>query len=347
MNTVMNAYITDKLDKGIAHSTFVKRALVIKKLYQSISPDAKDFSFMNNTDEIKNYINNYKNIDTRWNVLMNIIVACRSAPEVIADKTLASYGDMVGVLKPMRAEKSLNNTKSPKQQEQLTVTLEDRQAQVKQLIKNLLVEYELKPRNKIRKDEIISLGDNIYRFARKFQEIVGLALYAFQPALRADYAKMRFATSVRSINNTDNWMVISQFTKKIYMNHYKNAQKLGHMQIQLEPMMITIMRYWISVLTVLCGETPEFVIHYSIEAKSKTIKHIGKEDMLAMKISRDSKILLGQQVSIQLWRHLWEIAIQNSDEYRKMTIAEREFTHRRMLHSKRIAELYNLQDPKN
>jgi hypothetical protein len=349
MNTVsseMNAYIADKLDHRIATATYVKRALIIKQLVNFVNPDARDFSFLNETSKVLSFIEKYENVDTRWNVLMNILVACKSAPDVIDDATRSFYSDVISATKDLRVAKSKNNVKTPKQQESLKVPLKYRQGQIGLLINNTFEKYGLKVRNKIHSTEVAKLGDKIYQFAREFQSIVGLALYAFQPALRRDYAKMRYATSTQEINATDNWMVISPKIKKMYMNHFKNSKIMGSTQIDLETNLVTTMVYWISVLTALLKKKPEFVIQYKIELKTKSTTHIGKEDMQAQKITRDSRILLGQAINVDTWRHLWESAIQNSPEYLKMTIAEREFQHRRMLHSKNIAELYNLQDPK-
>lgn len=343
----MQAYIDNKLVYNVSVTTLNNRKSIISRFAKMVDPEATDFSLFNNTDKVKEILDSYTNIDTKWNMLMQILMAIKKTPEVITQSTLDFYSNIAKELKPLRLAKSMNNVKTPKQTEQLDVTLEQLQKRLRVLLEQHFSKYNLSVhKGTISKKQARDMDKQFPLFARKLQNLLMIALYVFQPALRANYASMRYSPTIKGTDKTDNWMVLSKAIERIYMNNFKNVSKLGKVSIELENEMGMYMQYWKSVLQILSTQkSPTFIIHYLIQ-NDGTIKHNEDEHVMSIKISKLSNKFFGKNLSINSYRHLWEMSIQNSKEYTKMTAVERKNIHKKLLHSTNIAELYNLQDAK-
>lgn len=337
----INAYIESKLGEKTANSTFAKR----KQFLSRIANGHTDFSFINDIKRMKKILNEYENINSRWNYLMHLNEAIKSDPSIINDATRKFMNDTISDLKIKRNEKLMNNVKTEKQVERLSIPITDLQSQLNTKFNVLFEKYNIATTNdKISQYTVKRLGDNIFVFARALQDLMYLSAYIDQPALRGNWATMRFSPSKSKIDKDHNWLVLNARITKLYMRDFKNVNKLGKVEIDLYPTFIKRMKLWISVLRTIMKSTPPYVLHYSITKTS--IVHVGSEKALTKNIPRIGLRILDKTITIDDYRHLWEMYIQNDASYAKMTAKERENIHKQLLHSTAIGQLYNVQDTK-
>jgi hypothetical protein len=332
-------YATEKIIPNTTYLTADKRI----RFFSRIAPaDATDFSFLNDTKRVFGILGGYKNINTRWNYLMHIMkIAHMNLPE-ITKKTIVAIEKYASELKPLRVSGLLNNVKNEKQKERLSdITIPEIKNTLTDKIKELFAKYDM-PYKVITSAYSKKLSRALkIKFVHDFQEIMYIALYAFQPALRADYHDMKIS-STKNIDNKSNWMVIGYGNKFMAMNHFKNEREMGAVDIPLTNSMFALIKIWISALKMILPDKPEYLINYEINSKS--VKHIGTDTSLIKAIRRSSEKILDKALSINDYRHMWESAIQNDPAYAKMTLATRDELHHQLLHSSNVALGYNLQD---
>ena len=335
-------YIQDKLSKTMAPSTYRARSQFLLR----VANDAKDFSFINDTHRIIRILDGYKNINSRWSNLMSIVVAMKADPSVINESTVKIFDDYISKLKDERDAHLKHNVKTTKQVERLDKPLKEYQALIISLFDDLQKKYNLSitKTHKISSYSVKRLGPHIYSLAKDYQDILILALYILQPALRSNWSSMRFTDKVKDIDDKHNWLVLSKNVNYIHMSKFKNVASFGIANIELELAPMFYLTLWISILKAILKKNPEFVIHYEINKTLHTVKHVGKDDALAKNIPRIAKRILGKELSINDFRHMWEIDIQTNEQYKSQPMDVRENLHRKLLHSQNIAQLYNVQD---
>jgi hypothetical protein len=335
-------YTVEKLGSTMSPTTFSKRSSFLARA----SNGASDFGFINDTGRMLSILNGYDNINTRWNNLMSLVVAMKADPAVISKSTKAAFDDYIKATKEARDTRNLQNVKTDKQVERLDKPLTHYRTVVNKMFDDIDSKYDVSTTRafKISPYSVKKLGDRIYQYAREFQDILTLAVYILQPALRSNWADMRLTSKRSAIDDEHNWVVLNAREHFIHMAKFKNVRSFGITDIDLEPEIRARMYKWISILRALLHKDPEFVMHYEISKTKHTIAHIGSNDSLAKNIPRIAKRLLGKELSINDFRHMWEIDMQQNDMYKNLTMYEREYLHKRMLHSQNVAQLYNVQD---
>jgi hypothetical protein len=68
---------------------------------------------------------------------------------------------------------------------------------------------------------------------------------------------------------------------------------------------------------------------------------VEKKETLARQIARFSDRIFGKPLTINDFRHSWEMQIQNSIEYQRASVEERKEMHAKLLHGHAIALQYN------
>lgn len=337
-------YAQQKLS-DVAKSTLVKRLNFLKR----VSDGSSNFSFINDTDKMEKMLNAYENPATRWNNLMHIVAAVKADPSVIKQDTKTWLNEYSKIVKDSKDHKQTNNVMTTKQKGRLDKPLDEYQTMIRKLLDNLFDKYNIKTTKTnlpaLSGYCIKQLGDNVYPFMKAYQDILILAMYIIQEPLRANYSTMRFTFNVKKINDTDNWMVLDakNMVFSIFMNDFKNVSHFGKAAIRLNVEIQYFLCVWATTLKRLLGKDPEHILHYEISKKFHTVKHINSDAALAKNIPRIAKRLLGKELSINDYRHMWEIAIQIDPRYAMMTIEERDAIHHNLLHSRGVAELYNVQ----
>lgn len=334
----MESYMNSKLIGTAAASTLAKRIRFLIELSEMFS-NSKDFSFLNNTDKIIARINKSNNVDTQWNNLFHVIMAIRSDPSVVNNKSKLIYEQLADRLKIQREAKHLNNVKTEKQIKTLEKDLSFRQTQLSEKISELFqahsIPYEIISNANLKKIEP-------YTFSRKLQDLVIAAVYLYQPAIRNNWGSLKITNKLKDLPNNNNYLYIRGQTMKLVMNVFKNSKSLGNKVIIIRPSLVYLLKIWLSLLKSVLGKVPEYPLYYNIT--SKKIEYMGNDEVLRRKIPRITERLFGVPMSINDFRHLWEIDIQTNPLYATYTLQQRRALHLELLHDTSIAQEYNVQD---
>lgn len=333
----MDNYINEKLTGTAAASTLAKRISFLKSL-ASLFPSATNFSFLNETDQVMERVRKSSNIDTQWNGLWHVIQACKTDPNLIKDSTTKFYESEVNRMKKIRDDKRDKNTRTDKQTITLETELSTRQAELTKKIEDLFSSYDL-PYKIPTASKLKTLDIN--KFGKQLQELVICAVYLFQPALRNDWGALNLTGKMSGLDINKNYLYIRGSTMRLIMNVFKNAKSLGQVIIEVRPKLVELLKIWISVLTKMIGHKPTYLLYYYI-TKSKC-DFIDNDEALRRQIPRISKRIFGVEMSINDYRHLWEIDIQTNPSYAKMTIEDKKKLHLQLLHGIEIAQHYNVQ----
>jgi hypothetical protein len=288
-----------------------------------------------------NYIKRSDNIDTQWNSLWHVIMAIRLDESIITDDAKKKYNEFVAVLQTNRDLKRLNNVKSEKQEQTLEVDLKTRQQQLKEKFDNLFEKFNLS--YSIPTDAKLKKID-IFTFAKKFQDLLILACYLFQPALRNNWYNLIIVRKLTSLDKKNNYLYIRGNKMQLIMNVYKNDKSLGQQVITVRDELKNLILIWIAILKFLLKEMPNNVLYYNILKNSISYVNNPNGENLRRQIPRISEKLFGVPLSINDFRHLWEIDIQSDSNYSKLTLAERKKLHAELLHGTDIAQQYNVQN---
>lgn len=334
----MDQYIISKLSNSVSETTLKKRTAFLNEL-SKLFPGHNDFGFLNNTNDVINRIKKSDNVDTRWNSLFHVLMAIKSHPEVIYDSTVNTYDSLLNELKVIRDAKHLNNVKTEKQNITLNKDLAYRQNEISEKILELFNNADipfgiLTAASHKRIDKFV--------FAKKLQDLVIAAVYLYQPAIRNDWASLNITNKIKGLPVDKNFIYIKGNTMKLIMNVYKNAKTLGQQIIVIRPVLVNLLKIWLNLLKQVLGESPMYPLYYKITAKK--IQHMNNDEVLRRKIPRIMDRLFGAPMSINDFRHLWEIAIQTDPKYATLTLNERKKLHLELLHGTNIAQEYNVQD---
>jgi hypothetical protein len=337
----MNTYLTNTLNGTAAESTILKRVAFLRLLSDRVD-GSKDMSFLNSTGIIMKRINDTDNVETRWNRMMNIVKAIEVAPHLINARAKALYDKEIEKLKDARIEIRDKNAKTPKQVVRLQMGLNERQQQLDDLFDTLFNNYELPMANiKAIHIERLRRDDQFVPFVKQFQDLLIMACYLYQPALRNDWGEMKIVSKIRGIANDQNYLYVSSGKMELVLQVYKNVKKLGKMRINVRPKLRKLLKIWIDLL----GKTvdnPIYVLYYSIDKNG--IKHVENDEAIRRQISRISERMFNVPLSINDFRALWEENIQRDPAYMLMSPAQKEKLHNELLHGKEIAATYNRVD---
>lgn len=334
----MNTYIKNILAGSAADSTLDKRIRYLYNLSKNY-PDIEDSTFLNDADNIIKVINKSDNVDTKWNSLWHVMALINANPKLITEAAKNKYTNLIETLRIQRDIKHSRNYKTENQKETLKVTLVDRQKQLDELIEELFKRYEI-PYKLIAPKDLIKFDK--FKFAKELDRLVLIACYLYQPAVRNDWHNLEIISAIKNSTNDRNYLYASGDTMKIILNKYKTAKTYGRQEIKLTPKLTKLLKIWIDLLKKLIGKKPTYALGYSITSNS--VEHSSNEDSLRKKLGRYTDTIFGIKLTINDFRHLWEIDIQTNPKYAKMTLEERQAMHMKLLHGLDIAQSYNVQD---
>lgn len=171
---------------------------------------------------------------------------------------------------------------------------------------------------------------------KAMQDHLILALYITMPALRNDWHSLSIIRKKADIPRSGNYIMISSRSISLTLREYKTARHYGERRIVLSQYAARKVRDLLAAYKAL-GITPPSLINHISQAGVTAMT----EDALKARIPWISSAYFGRRMSINDYRHLHEIALQSSPEYQKMSIAEREDAHRKLLHGMHTALAYN------
>lgn len=329
----MQQYINEHLAGTAAASTLNKRIRFLVELSKQF-PGATNFSFLNNTKDVKDRINRSDNVNTQWVSLWHVLQAIQSDPIVVSADAKKFYKELADEIKVKRDTKIDNNVATERQADALQNALPHYQEELRKLITNLFnsngLEYSpLKP------SEIKSLKSS---FINELQDHAINALYLFQPALRNDWADLHLTDKKTGLDPKKNYLYNKGSVMQLIMHVYKTDKHMGEQVITVRPELVKLLKIWIPIVKQRTGDKLAKPFMYTIN--SKQFDHITNEDAMRRKISRISGRLLGSGLSINDYRVLWETAIQSDPGYQHLTVAQKKKLHHELLHGIDISKYY-------
>lgn len=236
-------------------------------------------------------INQSDNPGTRWKNLMHVLAALEAA-----DLPKTNYDDV----KQKMYEEALANTRdTTKTKKQV-----DRFRPLPELQQILLNELKTKPLSR---------------------ELVALACYVLQPAIRNDWFDMRVTNKKSDTKNGGNWLHKTSRNKMtLIMQDYKNAFAFGRREIPITKELSPWLRMWLN----------------TGDERDRVFRNMS-DNVFGKMLARASKNVFGQPLTINDFRHIWEIHFQTDPKYATMSVADKDKLHAQLLHSTEAAMLYN------
>lgn len=142
-----------------------------------------------------------------------------------------------------------------------------------------------------------------------------LSLYIDNPPMRNNYFDANVVFDRKDLDRTRNNILVNKRGISLITDNHKTFGKYGTLVLKFSP------------------ET------------ERLVRKVGfpqlKEDNFKKRVSNLSKRIFGVPISINDFRHIYEIELQNSPAYNRMTVAERKKAHELIGHSASTAQIYN------
>lgn len=164
-----------------------------------------------------------------------------------------------------------------------------------------------------------------------------LSLYINQPPIRNDFAKCKIISNKKSITDKGNYFLITSKTMYFYLNEYKNKKILGSVRINISKVNQQYLRYYLALIKKIYKHLPEYIFN---NYKQTDIVPLTEEPIIK-RLMKLSNHLFGKPLSVNAYRHIYEIYLQNDPNYNKLTIAQKNNLHKQSLHSTITAQAYN------
>jgi len=144
---------------------------------------------------------------------------------------------------------------------------------------------------------------------------VMLSLYIDNPAQRNIYWNANLISKKADIDPERKNIIVSPRSIRVYVPKHKTSRQYGPVNFALS------------------------------KETASLIRKVGfptyEMDNFKRRLQNLSKKYFGQSIGIDSYRHIWEIDLQSSDEYKNATIAKKKKMHEQIYHSMPTALLYN------
>jgi hypothetical protein len=144
---------------------------------------------------------------------------------------------------------------------------------------------------------------------------VMLSLYINEPAQRNIYYNANIVSKKSDIDTERNNIIITPRSIRVYVPKHKTSRQYGPVDFALSKETASLIR------------RVGFPI-YEMDNFKRRLQNLSKKHF-------------GQSIGIDSYRHIWEIDLQSSDEYKNATIAKKKKLHEQIYHSMPTALLYN------
>jgi hypothetical protein len=144
---------------------------------------------------------------------------------------------------------------------------------------------------------------------------VMLSLYINEPAQRNIYWNANIVSKKSDVDQNRNNIIVTPRSIRVYVPKHKTSRQYGPVDFALSKETASLIR--------------------------KVGFPIYEMDNFKRRLQNLSKKHFGQSIGIDSYRHIWEIALQSSDEYKNATIAKKKKMHEQIYHSMPTALLYN------
>jgi hypothetical protein len=171
------------------------------------------------------------------------------------------------------------------------------------------------------------------QYARMILEYVLLLITVHHP-LRSDYYNMKIKFDDDGVK--DNFMLIKNKNIDIHMNYYKNSDRYKNTNIQsLGPKAYDCIKNWIKMYETMHEELPEYLLYVLSTNMKMKIYTTGQAYTTAL--MRIIQKYTEKHITINSIRKIHESELIQSEDYKKMTNAEKEEKHQKLLHSHSVA----------
>ncbi|RLN91209.1 hypothetical protein BBJ28_00015588 [Nothophytophthora sp. Chile5] len=340
--------------KPLADATIMNRAYYIAQLYKKIGNNARDLSFLGNAKAVIKETNSSKSMDVRKTRLFHVLSMLElPAGKIVPVAIKKSYRDMANKLRDQARIDSLNNVMPEKAQGNL-LSISEANTRLEGSLIKLYENYNLSRNVKMSGEDFGRLSaqsdrKNIKTFARDLQRHMIVACYVWQPSLRSDWGTLEISSAAANrLDAKKNWLQVLRSGRiRIIMNNYKNAKSMGQQIIEIDSQKLKqYLKYWIDLMSRIMGSKIKYLFMYELTAQNEP-KINSVRGTLTKAISRSSEQILQQKMSVNDFRHAWEMSIQNTQEYQQATQLERTEMHRQLLHGLAMGQQYNWMSRNN
>ncbi len=306
----------DKLFSNVSETTKKARINFLKKIGVESIDDYSALIDVNNI--MNNYILDSKNVNTQSTRMFHIIEFLKALD---VKPLLAKYTNLMKDIKEASIKKQ-NDTSTSDKSDRYETPLIDLQIQL------------------INKDPYPSYtSSNASLNAIKiYQDYLLMCLYVLNPALRNDFANLKIVNKASDLKKEGNYLVVTPRVIYIYLNEYKNSRSMGSVRIDIDGYTTKTIRNLFNMYKTL-KKNPSSLFNH-INMNDSSFEAIS-EDALKKRVKSVSNYYFNKPLSINDYRHIWEIAIQNDDGYKNLNLNDREDMHRKLLHSMNTALKYN------
>ena len=276
-----------------------------------------DFFYLKDTDKIQQIVNDhYKTTSSKKTIYNSIFSVIKHSK--LSSKAKDFYYNKMMEYKKILTKETDSNKMNESQKEKWTSweninTVSDK---IKEEMESL------KLTNKRVKKKYYSL----------YKKYMVVLLYTKLPPLRLDYYKIKIFTHKTHIND-ENYLVINNDEVKLYLNDYKNVGKMGKVVLDYPDAIEDELRKWYNFKKE-NGYPTEYLFYSNHENKLFTSNSFGKF------LTSIFKHYLKIPLTVNMLRHIYETELITSKDYNKMTIAQKEEQHKKLLHDFSTAQRY-------
>lgn len=304
----------DTLFNTIAPTTRKARINFLSKVgVKSIS----DYATLHDVNKVMNkFILDSDNVNTQATRIFHVIEYLKAIHE---DDLLKAYIDKM---------KSIKEASNKKQNDTSTRDRADRYETPLETLQTILLSKNPYPNFNT---QGASLG-----MIRAYQDYILLVMYVLNPALRNDLHNLSIINKRADIAKTGNFLVVNPRALYIHLNEFKNSKSMGSIRVDLTDYTKQLIRNLFKIYKPLKLKPTSLFNHIS-----KTVIEPMTEDAIKKRVKFVSGQYFGNELSINDYRHLWEMSIQNNDSYKSLNLNDREALHKKLLHSMNTALKYN------
>ena len=311
----------NNLFNNIADSTKRERLRFLKKI-GIISPTSYDVLY-NINDIINDHIKATVNTTTQKTKAFHIIQFLK---EIGDNELLEEYTKKTKNIVQSAFEKEKSNKTG---KEERYINLEELQSKF----------ISLEP-EKLSTTAFLKLSDNAkVTYINKLQSHTLLSLYIINPPLRNNFYNLKivYKKSDAKEDGITNYLIVTPRLISIFLQSFKNVKLVGSTTVELNSYCSTLIRLNVKLLEYLFNKKPETLFYHISRKKYEPLE----ENAIKNKIISTSDKYFGIPLSINDYRHIWEIDIQNNPKYKNLTFLEKEKLHNKLLHSVTTGMKYN------
>lgn len=298
-----------------ADRTKKNRINFIKLLHDELAPNSQSLEFLQDYELVVDYLlNKYSNTNTRKTKILDV----RSLLVLLKDtKIIQKYDALSDTLIDENNEVRDNN-----------IINHDKYLDWDKIIKlpNIISDNIKFIYNKLflSHDDIDNLKTKMakYRYLKILIMYIVSCLYTQIQPVRTDWSNVLLDKCF----DNENWLDMTNST--IHWRQFKNVKSLGPQDFKLNNNIISNLNKYIDILNYIIPN-PTYLLY---QIHNSTFKPFTREIFSSYFIKLNKKYF-NKALNINSYRHSYETNFINSDEYNKMTNAQKKEIHLRLLHT--------------